>query len=268
VSAAPARAYLAAVALGSLLAAGCAPRPFLARAIAARGGPLASVVREVEADVHVAFPGRWRWRTVFLAPDRYALTIHTTSEPDHYVWDGTAALAFVGERLVARDPTLAAPLRTQARFTAVANLDTLALPGIDLEVTPAAAGAGEVVTEVVAVFTDDGSRYRLGFDRDDLLRTVEGPVSLPPLGPGVLAATFTDFRRAGGLRLPARTSYVFAGRPLLDERALAICPNVAGLGPAAFRAPTTLPDCGGAGGTSSVPPALARQKPGTFAAFL
>src|SRR5262245_24062168 len=75
-------ATLAAAALG------CAPRPLLERAIRARGGPLGSLVRQVDAEVYAAFPGTWQWRTAFMLPDRYAWTVFTTGEPMHYLFDG------------------------------------------------------------------------------------------------------------------------------------------------------------------------------------
>src|SRR5262245_6781583 len=61
--------------VASLALAACAPRPLVERAIRARGGPLESVIRDVEADVRVGFPGTWRWQTAFMVPDRYAWTI-------------------------------------------------------------------------------------------------------------------------------------------------------------------------------------------------
>ncbi len=225
-----------------LLIAGWAPRPLVARAIRARGGPLTSVVREVEADVRMGFPGTWRWRTVFLLPDRYAWTIYTTGEPDHYVTDGRTTRAFVGTRLVTEEAGANA-LRTHARFAAVQNLDALLLPGV--AIAPLAAGdlpAG-AVAGLAAVFADDGSRFRLGFDAQDRLMYVEGALSLPPFADGRVEARVTAFARAGGVELPSRTTYRIGDQLLSEERTLAACPDPPGLTAAAFATPETLPAC-------------------------
>jgi len=225
------------------LAVGCAPRPLLEQAIRARGGPLTTVVREVEAEVHVGFPGRWRWRTAFTVPDRYAWTIFTASEPSHFLYDGSSVRAFIGGREVAVDAARGAPLRSHARFAAVVNLDALRLPGVSVaplapdELPPGATAA------LAVVFADDGSRYRLGFDERTLLVWAAGSVSLPPLGQGELTVRFADFRRARRLLLPFRTTYTFGGAPLAEEQALAVCPLAARLPEESFRAPASVPDC-------------------------
>ncbi len=225
------------------LASACAPRPLVARAIRARGGPLRSVVRRVEAEVYAGFPGTWRWRAAFLVPDRYAWTILTTREPDHYLFDGTVVRAFVGDVEVAADADAAAPLRTHARFTAVTDLDALLQPGVQV----AAAAADRVPPGAVAAlevrFPDDGSRYLLGFDRRDLLVTAAGPLALPPLGRGTISARFADFRRAGSWLLPWTTDYTFDGAPLATEHTLAACPDDPALTPESFRRPAAIPDC-------------------------
>src|SRR5438552_8286191 len=64
--AATSKGRVAAILAALVLAAGYAPRPLLERAIRARGGPLASMARQVEAEVYLAFPGTWRWRTVYM----------------------------------------------------------------------------------------------------------------------------------------------------------------------------------------------------------
>jgi hypothetical protein len=227
---------LAAVALG------CAPRPLLERAIRARGGPLGPVVRQVEAEVHAAFPGTWQWRTAFMLPDRYAWTVFTTGEPTHYLFDGQVVRGFVGGREVTIETAPDAPLRSHARFTAVANLDALRLPGVLVAPLEGADLPPGATAGLLAVFPDDGSRYRLGFDAEARLVTVSGPLSLPPLARGELEARFTDFVRVRGFLLPRRTSYRFGAQALAEERALAICPE-APVPEAAFRTPGLLPAC-------------------------
>jgi len=200
------------------------------------------MVREVEADVRMGFPGTWRWRTVFLLPDLYAWTIYTTGEPDHYVTDGRTTRAFVGSRLVSEESGRTA-LRTHARFTAVQNLDVLLLPGVAVEALaagdlPAGAAAGLSV-----VFADDGARYRLGFDGEDRLVYVAGELALPPFAEGQVEARVTEFTRAWGLELPSRTTYRIGERLLSEERTLAVCLEPAGVDAAAFATPATLPVC-------------------------
>ena len=227
-----------------LLAAACAPRPLLDRAIRARGGPLHSVVRQVEARVYTGFPGLWHWRTAFLAPDRYAWTIFTSGEPDHYLFDGVATRAFIGQREAALDPDRGAPLRTHARFTAVANLDVLRAPGVRVASLPAGELPPGTAAGLTVMFIDDGTRYRVAFDDRARLVWMAGPLALPPLGAGEVMARFTDFRSVDGFVLPFRTSYTFATQALADERTLAVCPNDPRLAERAFREPEALPDCG------------------------
>ena len=234
-----ARAVLVATLAAAAL--GCAPRPLLERAIRARGGPLGPVVRQVEAEVYAAFPGTWQWRTAFMLPDRYAWTVFTTGEPTHYLFDGQVVRGFVGGREVSVETAPDAPLRSHARFTAVANLDALRLPGVVVAPLDGADLPPGATAGLVAVFPD-GSRYRLGFDAETRLVAVAGPLSLPPLARGELEARFTDFVRVRGFLLPRRTSYRLGAQALAEERALAICPDAA-VAEAAFRTPALLPAC-------------------------
>ena len=234
----------AAVLAALVLAAGCAPRPLLERAIRARGGPLVNIARQVEADVYRAFPGTWRWHTVYMVPDRYAWTIFTAAEPDHYLFDGTTVRAFIGGRQVSADSDPSAPLRSHARFTAVVNLDALRLPGVRMAPLPEGELPPGASAGLAVVLADDGAQYRLGFDRRGLLVWAEGPVRLPPLGEGRVVARFSDFRRVAGFLVPFRTSYTVGDQPLADERALAVCPADPAVSLESFRTPRLLPDCG------------------------
>jgi hypothetical protein len=200
-------------------------------------------VREVEADVRVGFPGTWRWRVAFLLPAHYAWTIHTTGEPDHYLFDGLAARAFVGTREVAEDRSATNPLRTQARFTAVVNLDALLLPGVRLAPLERAALPPDAIEGLAVVLADDGAQYRLGFDARTRVVHAEGPIALPPLGAGQLVARFGDFRKTGRWVLAYRTEYMLGGQPLASERTIAVCPEPRDLAPEAFRTPSAVPDC-------------------------
>lgn len=226
-----------------LVAVADARTTLLERAIRARGGPLASIVRRVEADVHSGFPGLWTARLAYRTPDRWALTIDTTGAPDSYTWDGEAARTVIGSRIMAVDRSRTAPLRSQARFFAVVYLD--ALRSADVELTPLASAElpPGVVEGLAITWRDDRSRYRLGVDAEDRVVWVRGPVQLPPFGTGELTVRFADFRRAGGVVLPWRAEYYLAGAPVLEERTLSVCLDDPATNDAAFRDPALLPAC-------------------------
>jgi hypothetical protein len=234
-------AGVAAVVL-SLAVPGCAPRPRVERAIAARGGPLHALVRHLQEEVRVGFPGRWDVRTVLLVPDRYALTIATATETTHYLFDGTTMRAFIGLRPVAVERSRASALASHARFAAVVNLDVLRLPGVSVAPLPAAELPPGVAAGLAVVLAD-GARFRLGLDERDLLVWASGPLDLSPLGRTEVDARFDDFRTTDGLRLAYHAVYAAGGRPLLEERTLAACPNDRRVTPESFESPAFLPDC-------------------------
>jgi hypothetical protein len=220
----------------------CASPTLVERAIRARGGTLNGIARTAEADVYAGFPGAWRWHTVFKPPDRYAWSIDTAGEPNHYVYDGEAVRAFVGDHEVSAAAPASAPLTTHARFTAVAHLDVLRGAGVRI----AELGADELpagATAGLRVRLPEGATYRLGFDSRLLLLWLSGPANLQPLGEGELTARFEDFRRVHGYLLPYRIVYGFQGSRLADERATAVCPNPPGLDDGSFAAPALLPAC-------------------------
>ena len=227
-----------------VFAVACAPRPLLERAIRARGGALHSIARDAEADVQAPFAaGRWTWRTLFQLPDRYAWSIDTLGEPNYYLFDGDVARLFIGGREISAVTGWNPPLRSIARYVAVANLDALLLPGARVAPLPRAELPSGVADGLLVTFADDGTRYRIGFDARTLLVWVAGPVALPPLGDGDLVARYSDFRPTHGLTLPFRTTYLFRGDALAEERIIAACPNV-DVAPAAFRDPGRMPPCG------------------------
>lgn len=189
------------------------------------------------------YPGTWRARVVFQCPERFAWTIVTAAEPDHYLFDGDVVRAFVGSGLASTDADPAAPLRTYARFTAVMLLDALGRDDArtrELASTevPAGAKAG-----LEARFGAADDRFVLGFDGDDRLVSLTGPLDLPTVGRGRVTAELSEFTRVGGWELPRRIRYRLDGRLLIDERAVALCPDPAGLDAAAFRDPAALPTC-------------------------
>lgn len=218
-------------------APGCA-RGLVDRAIAARGGPLAGSVREVEASVHQGFPGTWTWQIALLRPDLVRWTIHTWGEEQSYAWDGERVLLHLGSASLPVEAAAARGFRTQARWLAVTGLDLLrdqrfvAVEEVARTEVPPGFAAGLRVR-----FLDDGSTFLLWFDARDLLVAAEGEVALPPVGAGPLRADFSEFTRSGGFLLPTRGRYVLAGRPLMDERILRWTPNPPGLTPASIAEP-------------------------------
>jgi hypothetical protein len=208
------------------LAAGCTPLPLVERAIQARGGPLGTVVLEAEAQVRRGYPGPWRWRRIFAAPERYAWTIVTTGEPLHHLFDGTVVRAFVGGALAAVDASPTAPLRSQARFVAVTLLDVLRLPGMQVAALPPQALPAGVAAGLTVAFPAGGERYTVLLDDRLLPIRVEGPIDLSPMGRGRLVARQDDFRPVAGVLLPHHVVWELDGRELADERARALCVRV------------------------------------------
>jgi hypothetical protein len=177
-----------------------------------------------------------------MAPDRYAWTIFTAGAPHHYLFDGVTARAFVGTAQVGVDERADAPLSTLARFTAVANLHALRLPGVSLTPLPQSALPRFTAAGLLVVFSD-AARYRLGFDDRARVLWLVGPASFAPFGKGELSVRFGDYRDVGKYLVPFHAIYSFGGAPLAEERALAVCANDPALTPEAFRQPELLPDC-------------------------
>jgi hypothetical protein len=216
---------VALVVVSALAVSACA-RNLVERAIAARGGPLTSLSREVSAEVYQAMPGSWRWQTAYRVPDLYRWTIRTYGEDQHYVYDGKALSCYVGTALVETSPSATSSFRTHARWTALTSLDVLGdrdrVTWSELDAGSLPPGAAHGLT---ARFRDDGSTYLLWFDADDRLIGGEGDISLPPFGGGRLRASFADFRTVSGFILPSTGHYLLNGRPLFDERVLRAVPN-------------------------------------------
>src|SRR5258708_770275 len=83
--------------------AGCS-RPLLERAIAARGGPLTSLSRDVEADVQAGFPGSWTWRFDYRVPDLLRWTLETYGDEQSVAYDGKDVHFFLGSARLADTP--------------------------------------------------------------------------------------------------------------------------------------------------------------------
>jgi hypothetical protein len=203
------------------------PRDLVAAAIRARGGPLASFARESEADVHYGFPGLWRWRIEFRAPDRMRFTLHTDAEDQHWVSDGRSARVYLGSALVSSEPLEGSCVATVARWIALIHLDVLADPArfrwreLSRAELPADAARG-LIARCPAGGADE---YRLLFDGALRLVAAEGPISIPGIGEGRFRARFSDFRRVQGFLLPFAATYTFDGEPFFDERVLSYQPG-------------------------------------------
>ena len=225
------------------LAGGCAPLSLADRAMRARGGPVGAVIVVADAEVRRGYPGTWQWRRVFAPPDRYAWTIATTGEPLHYTFDGGVVRAFVGGTLSSVDASPAAPLRSQARFIAVALLDALGMPGVRVVPMAAQVLPPGVEAGLTLVFPGEEDRYTIFLD--DRLRPVrvEGPVDLSPVGRGTLVARQDDFHSVAGVTLPHHVVWELDGTELADERACAVCVRAEPLPAGAFADPSGLPDC-------------------------
>jgi hypothetical protein len=126
---------------------------------------------------------------------------------------------------------------------AVVHLDGLRGPNVRVRELPAAERPSGATSGLEATYTDTGDRYLIGLDAQRLVRSVEGPVSLPPFGRPVVRVVLGDERRVGGYRVAYRASWTADGAPLAEERTLAACPLARDLSAAAFLAPATLPTC-------------------------
>jgi len=217
--------------------AGCS-RPLLERAIAARGGSLTSLSRDDEADVHAGFPGSWTWRFDYRVPDLLRWTLETYGDEQSVAYDGTAVSFFLGSARLAEAPPALADFRSQVRWLAVTTLDALSRRA-DVEVRelapselPAGFASGLAVT-----YRDDGARYALYFDADDLLVAAEGPIILPTIASGQMHAAYSEFGVADGYRLPYRGRYTLDAQPFFDEKVVRYLPNDPRLTPESFRGP-------------------------------
>jgi hypothetical protein len=223
-------------------AAGCAPRPLIARAIEARGGPLTGLVTRNEARVAAGAPGIWEYTRAFLRPDRYAWTIQTSGEPLCHLFDGTLVRSFIGTAEVSIDGSPTAPLRSHARWTAVVNLDALQAPDVRLAPLPGSDRPPGVHEGLIATFPD-GAEYRLGFDDRTLLVWARGTLDLFPFGYGLVTARFGERQPAGSLLLPRVADYWLDELPIAAETVLAACVDPPALTPESFTDPARLPDC-------------------------
>ena len=225
----------AAVVVLSVSLSACAPS-LVERAIAARGGPLRSFSREVDAKVYRGVPGDWRWRSVFLVPESYRWTLRTYGEDQTYSYDGKTVIAFLGDAPIPAPASAVSSFRTHARWFAVTSLDVL-LDRQRVTWSEVGRGAlpGDAAWGIRARYLDSGEAYTLFFDERNLLVGAEGAVSIAPFGEGEMRAKFGEFRRVGDYVVPWAASYTLDGAPLFDERVLVFVPDDPSVTPESFR---------------------------------
>jgi hypothetical protein len=217
-----------------LVAQGCA-HSLVERAVRARGGPMQSLYRVVDARVHEGFPGSWSWETGYRVPEFLRWTVHTYGEDQSFVYDGEDVILYLGSASLPVEPAAAAAFRSQARWFAVGALDVLADPArVGWEELPSSELAPGAAHGLRARFRDDGSSYVLLFDDRDLLIALEGEVAIPPVGAGRLRAEYDDFREVDGYTLAYTGRYLLDGRPLADEVVRRCVPNDPALTAASF----------------------------------
>lgn len=191
------------------------------RAIAARGGPVESSLREVEATVHRGFRGTWSWEIALRRPDLVRWTIHTFGEEQSYVFDGRSVLLYLGSASMPVDRAAESAFRSQVRWLAVTGLDVLRDGGrVAWEEVPRARVPAGYARGLRVRWLEDGSIYDLWMDQRDLVVAAEGEVALPPIGSGRLRAEFSDFAPVAGRLLPRSGRYTLDGTLLVEERVL------------------------------------------------
>lgn len=215
--------------------AGCARPSLVERALAARGGRLTAFTREVEARVDYGFPGVWRWEFAYRFPESFRLSFYTTGATQHYVFDGRTLSSHLGSVLVSHDSHDVAAYRSIASWLGVTSLAFLADPTRATWKEVPAAGLGRDVVRALSVrLREDGARYALGFDAKSRLVAAKGPIEIPGIGAGRLAARFRDFRSVDGHDVPFAATYRLNDEPFFEEHVIRFLPGLAVLDPAAL----------------------------------
>lgn len=216
-----------------LVGSGCSST-LVERAIDARGGPLASYRKTVDADVKAGMPGTWAWEVAYRVPDSFRWTLHTHGEEQILLFDGRASRQQLGTVLLPPTATDDA-VRSQAHWFAVTSLDVLADPTVSWREIPGAQLPAGAAAGIVARFGPDGPPFELYFDERDLLVRARGRVALAPIGSGLIEAEFTDYREVDGFLLPFAGTYRLDGADLMTERVRGWRPDDPSLeGPSVF----------------------------------
>jgi len=207
---------VAAVALVALAGAPACSRNLVERAIDARGGPLHSYRKEVDATVEIGIPGRWSWEVVFREPDSFRWSLHTFGEDQRLIYDGERVVHQLGSATLPPSPPDDG-VRSQARWFAVTSLDILERPEVRWEELPPSELPPGVARGLRARFADGPSPFELYFDPGGLLVRARGRVEVQPVGAGLLDAAFSDYRFIDGFRLPFSGVYRLDGELLMRE---------------------------------------------------
>jgi hypothetical protein len=177
-------------------------------AIAARGGRVAGLVREVSAKVALGYTGQWTWVMEVRAPDFLRWEIGAAGARQALVHDRGAVRRFLGTAELPPAAGQASELGPMALFLTTIDLDALLRPeAAELERLPAgelAAGAAAGLRVQVA---GTSAPFHLYFDERGLLVRADGPFASAITGPVTLSVTRSEFRLQGGLLLPAREDF-------------------------------------------------------------
>lgn len=216
-----------------LLSSGCSST-LVERAIDARGGPLESYRKSVDADVKAGMPGTWAWEVAYRVPDSFRWTLATHGEEQSLLFDGDVSRHQLGTVLL--PPTAADDaVRSQAHWFAVTSLDVLLDPTVAWREVPRAQLPTGTAAGIVARFGAAGPPFELYFDDRNLLVRARGRVALAPIGSGLIDAEFRDYREVEGFLLPFAGAYRLDGHDLMTERVRGWRPDDPSLeGPSVF----------------------------------
>lgn len=222
-----------AIVLAVLALGGCSTN-LVERVIDARGGPLASYRKRVDAEVKSGMPGSWSWEVAYRVPESFRWTLDTHGDEQTLLFDGVSSRQRLGS--VALPPLPAdGAVRSQAHWFAFTSLDVLLDPRVRWRELPESALPEGASSGLSARFGETGPAYELFFDDRDLLVRARGPVAMVPIGAGQLDATFADYRDVDGWVLPFSGSYRLDGHALMRETVRGWQPDDPSLeGPSAF----------------------------------
>ena len=212
------------VCLSLVLTGGCS-RTLVEQAIEARGGAMSTYSRVVSAEVLSGMPGTWAWEVDFEVPSSFRWSLETFGEDQTLLFDGETVRYRLGAILLPARPGDAAT-RSQARWFGVTTLDVLTEAGVRWRELDPSEIPGPYRRGLRATFDDLEEPFDLLFDEDLLLGRASGMLAVPPIGRGRVDATFSDYRRVGGLLLPFEADYHLEGRPYMVEKTHSWRPNL------------------------------------------
>lgn len=198
------------------------------RVIDARGGPLGSYRKHVDAEVVAGMPGTWEWEVDYRAPDSFRWTLGTHGEEQSLLFDGRDSRQQLGSVTLPPVPADDA-VRSLADWFAFTSLDFLQDPRVSWSEIDAADLPEGAASGLVARCAPSGGRFELFFDERYLLVRARGHVALVPIGAGQLDADFSDYREVGGYRLPFAGEYRLEGHDLMREAVRSWTPDASSL---------------------------------------